>query len=423
MRSISFAQVRFFAARGLAAAALGLPNAALSQELAALRPFGECRTGYWSSTRNLDDVKDVSSTTCLLNLKLQPAENLRLAASARLSQAFSAAGSGFSGRLREAYVHADFGDVSLKLGRQIVVWGRSDRISPTDVMSSRDFTARVPDDDEQRNGSDLAALRWQASGDVAITAYLGRFEPHQIPTGSLPAGLLTAAKPQRPEVAIKIDRTGEGVDFSVSYFDGFDKAARYAFVQSGPPGNFQSQHEHMQMAGADLATSTGRWTFRGEAAAFKMTASCALCPGGNAPSRKIQRAVAGVDRDFLDTANVNVQFFIIKRTGYTSPESLQGTQKLVLESLNRLNGEFGAIERGLTLRFSERFLNDLLKVEASSIFDLNNSSHLLRARASYAINDAFKLSAGVDGFNGKAQSFFGSRRKNSAAFVELAWVF
>ena len=415
--------IRFFTVGGLAAAALGLPNAALSQEAAALRPFGECRTGYWSSNRDLDDVKDVSSTTCLLNLKLQPAEHVSLAASTRLSQAFSSAGSGFRGRLREAYVQADFGDVSLKLGRQIVVWGRSDRISPTDVMSSRDFTARVPDDDEQRSGNDLAALRWQASGDVAITAYLGRFEAHQIPTGSLPAGLLTAAKPQRPEVAIKIDRAGAGVDFSVSYFNGFDKAARYAFVQSGPTGNFQSQHEHLEMVGADFATSTGRWTFRGEAAVFKMTANCAVCPSGNIPSRRIQRAVAGVDRDFLDTANVNLQLFIIKREGYASAEPLQGTQKLIVESLNRLNGEFGAIERGLTLKVSERFLNDLLKVEASGIFDLSNSSRLLRARASYAINDAVKLSAGVDGFNGKAQSYFGSRRKNSTAFVELAWVF
>ena len=423
MRSKPAAVIRFFAMQGFTAAALCMSGAVFSQESPALQPFGECRTGYWSSTRNLDDAKDVSSTTCLLNWKLQPSENLRFAASTRLSHAISSAGSGFRGRLREAYVHADFDNVSLKLGRQIVVWGRSDRISPTDVMSSRDFTARVSDDDEQRNGNDLAVLRWQAFSDIAVTGHVGRFESHIIPVGSLPSNLVISAKPQRPDYAIKIDRTGEGVDFSVSYFDGFDKSARYNFFQSGLSGSFLSQHERMQMAGVDFATSKGRWTFRGEAAAFKMTSSCAQCQGGTAPSRKIQRAVVGVDRDFLDTANVNLQLFIIKRAGYTDPATFQGTQKLVAEGLNRLNGEFGAIERGLTLRVSERFFNELLKVEASGIFDLSNSSHLLRARASYSVSDHIKLSAGVDGFKGKAQSIFGSRKKNSAAFVELAWIF
>ena len=423
MKSTSLKAAHIFAMHGFLATALCLPDFAFAQELSGLKPFGECRTGYWSSTRNLDDVKDLSSSTCLLNWKLQPTENLRFAVNTRLSQAFSSAGSSFRGRLREAYIHADFGDVSLKLGRQIVVWGRSDRVSPTDVLSSRDFTARVPDDDEQRNGNDLAVLRWQAFSDIAVTGYVGRFEPHIIPVASLPGNLVISAKPQRPDYAIKIDRTGEGVDFSVSYFDGFDKAPRYNFIQSGLSGSFLSQHERVQMAGADVATSKGRWTFRGEAAAFKMTSSCVQCQGGTAPSRKIQRAVAGVDRDFLDTANVNLQLFIIKRAGYTDPASFQGAQKPVAEGLNRLNGEFGAIERGLTLRVSERFFNELLKVEASGIFDLSNSSHLLRARASYAVSDHIKLSAGVDGLKGKAQSFFGSRKKNSAAFVELAWIF
>ena len=408
---------------GLLVSALVLPGIAISQEFAGLQPFGECRTGYWSSNRNLDDIENLSSTTCLLNWKLQPSENLRFAASTRLSQAFSSAGSSFRGRLREAYVQEDSGNFSFKLGRQIVVWGRSDRISPLDVMSSRDFTARVPDDDEQRNGNDLASLRWQVASDIAATAYIGRFESHRIPVGTLPVNLSTINQPTRPEYAVRLDRVGEGIDFSVSYFDGFDKLPRYDFIQSGAAGSFQRQHERMQMLGADLATSTGRWTFRGEAAAFRMTSACLQCPGGALPPRTIQRAVLGVDRDVFDTANVNVQFFITKRDGYKNTEALQGQQRLIAEGLNRLNNEFAAVERGLTVRLGERFLNDSLKVEASGVFDLTSTSRLLRARLSYAINDQIKLYAGVESFHGKTQSTFGSRQKNNATFVELAWIF
>ena len=410
-------------ARAVLASAMTLPGAAMAQESFGLQPFGECRTGFWSSTRNLDDVPGLSSSTCLLNLKQQPAANLQLAASARLSHALSSSDSGFQGRLREAYAQAEFGDFSIKLGRQIVVWGRSDRISPLDVMSSRDFTARVPDDDEQRSGNDMATVRWQATGSTAATVHVGRFEGHRIPTGSLPPNLSTLEAPRRADYAVRVDRVGEGVDFSVSYFDGFDKAARYNFVQTGLSGNFQSQHERMKMAGFDAATATGRWTLRGEFAAFRLTAACTQCANGTLPTRKIQRAVLGVDRDVFDTANINVQVFMVKRSDYKSPESVNGTQRLVLAGLNRLNSEFAAVERGLTLRVSERFLNDLLKVEASGLFDTSSASRLLRSRVTYAINDQLKLYAGVDKFSGANQTYFGSRVKNSAAFVEMAWVF
>jgi hypothetical protein len=423
MQPMSLVLDRLHVRQRLLIALVVWPSLALSQESLGLLPFGECRTGYWSSNRNLDDAQNLSSSTCLLNWKLQPAKNIRFAANTRLSQEVSSAGSGFRGRLREAYVQADFGDVSLKLGRQIVVWGRSDRISPTDVMSSRDYTARVPDDDEQRNGNDLATARWQMTSDITATIHVGLFESHRFPVGLLPTNLISIAAPKRPEYALKIDRVGEGVDFSLSYFDGFNKTARYDFIPTGQSGDFQSQHERMQMVGIDFATSKGRWTVRGEAAAFWMTAICKQCQADNFPRRQIQSAVLGLDRDIFDTANINFQFFILKRNDYQSPESLLGAQRLIANSLDRLNGEFGAIERGLTLRLSERFFNDYLKIEASGVFDLNNASRLLRARLSYAVNDQVKLHAGVDNFQGKNQSTFGSKQKNNAAFVEFAWVF
>ena len=404
-------------------------SVAVAEETVGLRPFGECRSGYWSSTRNLDDVKDLSSSTCLLNVKLQAAPNLRFAANGRFSQGVSATTSFFRARVREGYLQTDFGDLSVKLGRQIVAWGRSDRISPTDVFSSRDFTARVPDDDEQRNGNDLALLRWQATKETSLTALVGRFEPHTVPTGALPVNLTTLARPDRAEYGLKLDRVGSGVDLSVSYFDGFDKTARYNFVQNGQSslrGNFQSRHERMRMIGVDFATSTGRWTLRGEAAHFRMTTECSSClvsSNGVLSARNIQRAVIGVDRDLFDTANVNLQLFGIRRSSYFDAQSVQGTSKLVAEGLDRLNSEFGAIERGATLRVSERFLSDALKAEVSSFIDFNNSSRLIRTRMSYSVNDQFKVYLGVDRFQGAAQSYFGARKKNNVSYVELAWVF
>jgi hypothetical protein len=385
-----------------------------------LLPFGECRTGYWSSSRNLDDDKPLISSNCLLNWKAQANEHLRFGLNARLLHGANADRSQYSGRIREGYLLAEIGPVTLRLGRQIVVWGRSDRISPTDVLSSRDVTARVYDSDEQRNGNDMAALRFQMSRDTSVTATVARFEPNRLPTGSLPLNRTALSTKLRPEYSLKVDRSGSGLDWSVSYFDGFDKTPRYRFLPKAPSGLFESSHERMRMVGADFATSSGRWTFRGEAAVFRMTADCDGC---TTEPRQIQRAVLGVDRDLLDSANLNLQVFGVRRSGYSDPQAAAPAQQAVVAGLNRLNSEFGAIERGATLRLSDRFMNDTLKIEVSGIVDLTQSSRLLQMRASYSVNDRFKINAGVDRFQGREQSFFGARAKNNLGFLEVAWIF
>jgi hypothetical protein len=114
--------------------------------------------------------------------------------------------------------------------------------------------------------------------------------------------------------------------------------------------------------GADFASSVGRWTFRGEAALFRMSAEC---PGCSTEPRSVQRAVLGVDRDLLTSANLNLQVFGVRRSGYVDPQAVAPAQQTLVAGLNRLNSEFGVIERGATLRFSDRFLSDALKAEVT----------------------------------------------------------
>jgi hypothetical protein len=383
-------------------------------------PFGECRTGYWSSNRNLDDDKNISSSNCLFNWKAQATEHVRFSTNARVFYGANAERSQYSGRLREGYFSADFGSVTFKLGRQIVVWGRSDRVSPTDVLSSRDFTVLVADSDEQRNGNDIASLRWQFNPETSLTALTGRFEPNRMPLGSLPSNRIAQSSQRKPEYALKLDRAGSGFDWSISYFDGFDKTPRYRFLTTLPVGVFESSHDRMRMLGADFASAFGRSTFRGEAAVFRMSADC---PGCSSDSRSVQRTVIGVDRELLTSTNVNLQVFGVRRSGYVDTQNVAPVQQALTAGLNRLNSEFGAIERGTTLRLSDRFLSDALKIELSGIFDLTQNSHVVQTRLSYAFNDHLKVNAGVDRFKGKEQSFFGSRAKNNLGFIQIAWVF
>jgi hypothetical protein len=383
-------------------------------------PYGECRLGYWSSTRNLDNEKDVANTTCLLQWKASTSNDLRFGASARLQHGDASAVSNFSNRVREAYVHKDLGDLSIRLGRQVIAWGRSDRLSPTDVLSPRDFTTRVFDDEEQRNGADMATIRWQINPEWSITGVAARFEAHRIGVGLLPVNRFDLPTPTRAEYALRLDRTGEGVDTSLSIFDGFDKVARYSFQAIGAGGTFQSTHPRMQMVGADFATAVSRWTMRGEAAYFRYPSGCFGC---SLQARTVQRVVLGGDRDFLESSNINMQVFSVRRSDFVDADNQPVTLRLLTEGLSRLNNEFASAERGVSIRLSQRYFNDALRAEVAGIFDLNHSSKLWRTRLSYSLNDKVKLQAGIDRFAGPQQSLFGSKMRNNLGFLELALVF
>ncbi len=71
--------------------------------------------------------------------------------------------------VREAYVNAYAGPLSLRLGQQIVVWGRADALNPTSNLTPVDFRIRSPLEDDLRAGQ-----RRRARLPEAVPAPAGR---------------------------------------------------------------------------------------------------------------------------------------------------------------------------------------------------------------------------------------------------------
>ena len=83
--------------------------------------------------------------------------------------------------LVEGWVRLAAGNLEIKAGRQIVVWGRADRLNPTDNISSRDYTLLVASDDEQRRGAAMVQTRL-GLGPYTLDAYwLPEFRPNRFP--------------------------------------------------------------------------------------------------------------------------------------------------------------------------------------------------------------------------------------------------
>ncbi len=408
----------------LAMLAAAQPTLAQTQDAPAAQlsmPFGECALGQWTSNRNLDDRADITTAACVVSWKPKLSADLRLGLNARAGWQDQGAAESASGRVREAYVDFDAEPFSIRAGRQIIAWGRADRINPTDSLSPRDFTLLVPDDEQQRNGIDALRLRYAFNPALSLTAMLARSEANVTPQGSLPPNLVLAESPRETEWALKLDQSGSGVDWSVSYFDGLSRAVRYRLDFANPRAPlFRGDFERVQKLGADFAFPQGAWTFRGEIAHARIRTECAACPSD---ARRVTSAVLGGDVDFAETMNFNVQVFANLKEDFADPAGLTGVREALALGLNRLNTDYAAQETGVTLRLSDRVLNDKLRWEISAVLDLSGNSYAIRPRLTYAINDHLRLNAGLDYFEGPSQSYFGALTKNSTAFAMVSWVF
>lgn len=383
-------------------------------------PFGECRLGYWSSTRNLDDIEDVGQALCFVNWMPTISEHTSFNLNVQAHETNHNDVTGDRLNPREAYFSIEYDQWSLRMGRQIIAWGRADRINPTDYFSPRDFTLLVPEDEDQRTGINALQGQYHFTDATSFAVVVAKFKEHRIPTGQLPPTLTLEEEPDDAEYAVKMDHTGEQFDWSLSYFHGYDRFLRFIPEVPSPSPSLRGYYPVAKSIGLDFATAFSSWTARGEISYTRLNHAHFNQVAEN--NREVTRATFGIDRGFFDAANINIQTFFIDRN-YPLASSTLTLPVLFSAGIDRLNSDYDSFEKGFTLRISNRFMNDRLKLELGAISDVNHSSYLIRPRGYFSVNDSLKITLGWDDFSGKQQSYFGSRNKSDTAFTELTYVF
>ncbi len=381
---------------------------------------GSLRTGYWSSSRTLDDRSDLGTAAVWLRAapRLGPGFSLFVEGWVRSQDVFS--GGEPEGLLREAYLGVQHGPIDIRAGKQIIVWGRADRINPTDNLTPRDFTLLVPDDEDQRFGS-WAVQATYFLGRLSVTGvWLLDFEPSVVPLRSPPPPLrIHEREPDGGlgQGALRLEQTGSAVDWSLSYFDGFDTIPDLAL--DGPELVLRSHR--VRVVGADAATVVGPYGFRGEAAYTFTEDASGDDPGIKNPFFFL---VVGADRTFIEHLNVNVQYILRVVTRYRSPFAIQDPlARAVAVQAALLANQLDHIQHSVSLRVSNRWFHETLAAELAAIVSVNRFGWVLRPRVTYALSDRWRLTVGGDLFGGDRLSFLGNLRENSAAFVELRWSF
>ena len=415
---------------GVAILALLLSPALSIAQTSAETPFrgfglsGSLRGSYWSSSRELDDRQHFFGSALWLKAAPRLGERLSILAEGwvRNEELFHEGAT--DGELREAYLETGWGPLDLRVGKQIVAWGRADRINPTDNLSPRDFTLLVPDDDDQRPGTPAVKATYHLPW-VSVTAlWLPKFEPHTIPLEQVSGVTLIERVPDQTvgQWALKLEQTGGAVDWSLSYFDGFDPVPDFAIDRITLTSlDLVLKHNRIRVIGADAATTLGRYGLRGEAA-FTFTED----PDGTNPRVKnpFFFMVVGRDRTFFEYLNVNLQYLFRYVVRHRSPVDVpDGVARGVATEEALVANELDEIQHGASLRISQKWLNETLEAEVGSIVTFTRLDFAVRPKVTYSVTDRWKVVVGGDIFRGERRSFFGRLRDNSTGYAEVRWSF
>jgi hypothetical protein len=321
-------------------------------------------------------------------------------------------GAAASFELRELYLEYLGESFDLRIGKQQVIWGKSDGVFITDLVSPKDLSRfLVPD---------FVELRRAVTG-VRANGYLGShsldlvwvplFSPTILPAGD---SIWAAAMPLPviPDAAVVPELSVEngeyfakysylGSSFDLSLMGGWFWNDTPAYTVTAPPPALALQGEYYQSAayGYGVASTVGPLVLRSEGAITldkHYQANFSEYPLGYTEKHGIQYLV-GTDFSILGTTF-----------------GLQFIQDIILDYDDALmNEEF---INTATIAMVRTFASETVRLEMLAYIGMAEPDALLKTQLVWKMTDAFELSGGAWLFFGDAGQF-GQYDDNDSVFT------
>ena len=374
----------------------------IKAQLSRLGVTGSFRTGYWSSNRLYDDVSGVGTASAWLKLEKKLDNGIGLFAEGYSAREDLRTDGNTRSSIREMYVETRQGDLDFRVGRQIIAWGRTDRLNPTDNLTPRDARLMAADIDEDRFGSLAAKASWNLTANDSLTlVLLPEFQANK--SYSKYTEVIPTANNQW---AIKYDQSGKAIDWSVSYYDGYDLSPDLS-------ASYIYEHYRTKVLGMDIATTIGSNRFALESA-YTQTQDM------NGTNEYIKNpflyTVIGVEHDFGNNTSGIVQIFNRHVYNYTTPTA-DGLYHAIFSSQLDRNQD------GISIRIAKKWLNETLETELAGSTLLERNGYSLRPRVTYLWSDSIKLLAGYEYYEGNSNTYYGYLKKNNTLFMELRYFY
>jgi hypothetical protein len=185
--------------------------------------------------------------------------------------------------LRELNATLHKGKVTAEFGRQIIRWGKTDILTPTDRFAPRDYLSSVVDSDFL--AVPAARITIAGANDSLDAIWQPWFTPSRTPLldqrwTALPPELngvmivdAGARYPGRGQYGLRWNHIAPRYEYSLSYFDGFNNLPLFAasFDPATATARTQRFYPSMRMYGIDAAIPLPWLTVKGEAGYFTST--------------------------------------------------------------------------------------------------------------------------------------------------------
>ena len=355
--------------------------------------------------------------------------------------------------LREAYVDLFAGLLDVRVGKQIIVWGRADAFNPTNNLMPIDMRIRSPIEDDRRVGNFAARTYINLDPFRIEGVWLPLYVPTQYPAFVLSeyGDLVTFADPVFPgtglddgSIAGRAHLELPDVEASVSYVNGYAPLPGFDLSDFtvGPAANINLRRTayRQHVAGADFSTAVSDIVaVRGEVA-YRHPMSYA--DRSYAPRPDLQY-VLGLDRAF-GSLTLLVQYmgrytFDWQKEGSNaSPQQIYNLQRGnalveaqaeidIRDSLKGTNqmlfSQLAAVQHLVTVRGEWRLLHEDLALSALAMVNFTTKEWLLFPKLAYQISDALSTYVGAEIYAGPNGTLFNRISQLSAGFAELRYSF
>lgn len=404
---------------------LAITGSIKADELANSHQFnGNLRLNYYQVSKALPLRHDIIGATGELKLDSDWSESLFSRAVVRWhNPELNQTGSVARPDVLEAFALWRSDQFDVKLGKQIVAWGRADGINPTDNLTPRNYRIQLPYEADQREGVSALKVNYYPDTEKTLTFYLApSFEPGRLPLSPQVENISFLDRQPEPigdrwPLGFKFDMVGNRVDWSLSYFRGYKLLPEW---QATNKANTVIWHyPKISVFGVDAAVSFGRYGWRAELARVERDEPEVV--GGFHSNWML---VTGVDRNFDDGLNVNVQLIVQRNDNVTDLASIGDPNKRNIASVNAiLFNQKSEYKFGSTIRIGKSWLNDTLQTELLAFNYFSPTTGYCRPLLNYAIQDDINITVGAEFYFGKANTYFGSLKPMQGVFTELKYTF
>jgi hypothetical protein len=333
--------------------------------------------------------------------------------------------------IHEAWVETYAGNLTFRLGRQIIVWGRADSINPTNNLTPSNSLILSSEFDDTRLGNELLQVTAKVNPAISFEGeFVPGYRPDAIPLTlvKLPEGISVGdgVYPDNKVVdsaswAARINLVTGAIDGSISYFKGYKTLPGFDYSLSQTGINLVPTAYKMQAIGGDFSTALGDFGLRGE--------FCAKLPELSeddnvyVPARHLEY-VTGIDRTIGDF-NILVQYSGLYVIDFKKINESAQQPYAEIKKLNRqFTGTTDEVSHSVTGQIGMSALSETLQIKLAGMYDFTTQEFAISPTISYDIADALTLTAAWRDVDGPADSL--DRLVNklmSSSSVELKYSF